>query len=148
MIKQIVIRDESCLSGDAFAALLDVVTGEWLSSVVRLYHLEGSFDPRAIQKQVQRGAMSPSAFASFVRGKAQIDWATVLVARDSSLTMPAQVGRGHVPTLIDDLVLIRGVDGTFIDIITSSRAIHEKIVQTYPTCSVTDVAEQGIEWPE
>lgn len=148
MLKQIVVRDLSCLSGDSLAALLDVVTGEWPSAAIRLYHLEGSFDPRAIEKQIQRGVMSPRAFASFVRGKAQVDWATVLVARDSSQPMPEQIGRGHVPTLIDDLVLIRGVDGTFIDIITSSRAIHEKVVQAYPGCSVTDVAEQGIEWPE
>jgi hypothetical protein len=148
MLKQIVVHDPSCISGDSLAALFDVVTGEWPGAVMRLYHLEGAFDPRAIEKQIQKGVMPPREFASFIRGKAQVDWATVLVARDSSQVMPVQIGRGHVPALIDDLILIRGVDGTFIDIITPSRAIQEKVVMAYPGCSVNDVAEHSIDWPE
>lgn len=148
MIRQIVIRDESCVSGDSFAALLMVATGKWPSAVVRLYHLEGTFDRRAIQRQIQRGVMSPSAFASFIRGKSQIDWATVLVARDSSMATPTLIGRGYVPTMSDNMALIRGVDGTFMDIITSDRAICEEIAQTYPNCQISDVGVLDVEWPE
>ena len=145
---QIVIKDEMALAGDSLVSLLNVVTSDWRDSVVRVYHLEGSFDPRSIQRSVGSSAVPTAEFASCIRGKAQIDWATLLVARDSSLGLPEQVGRELVPTLVDGLVLVRAVDGTFMDVATNSPTMREKIVKAYPSGRVSEVADGDVEWPE
>jgi hypothetical protein len=145
---QIVIKDEMSLAGDSLVSLLNVVTSDWRDSLVRVYHLEGSFDPRSIQRSIGSSAVPVTVFASLIRGKVQIDWATLLVARDSSLDLPKQVGRGLVPTLVDGLVLVRAVDGTFMDVATNNSAMREKIVNAYPSGRISEVAEGDIEWPE
>jgi hypothetical protein len=145
---QVVISDPSCIQGAAVIRLIEVVCAKWLNPIIRVYHLEGSVDRQSLGPLFKEGGVPLNMFAFHLGDVKQIDWGTMLVARAQPAQFPAIVDRNHPPTLNDGLVLIRCVDGSFLDVVTSSQSSRERIARAYSSCQVRELPENELEWPE
>ena len=149
MYWQIIIQDQSNLSGKAVAELLTEVLKTVAYNWVQVYEFEGAAERNVWEDVVKNGALETNKFLELIEKVAQVDCSTFCLLKDQNTSSHTQTYLEKCFECIrDGEAVIRCVDDQFFYVYTKNNDVSMAIQEEYPCLSAKQVDLVDIEWPE
>jgi hypothetical protein len=145
---QIVIEDESALSGESLIRLLKLVSPNIEVHFVAVDDIEGG--GAGISRLMNNGAplvLSLQAVLDSAESVVQFDWGDFFLFQNKEQALQVLPGEPYSDSVCKALVTVRAVDDTYFYVYTRSQDLVEAILEKYSEAEVWKSPLKKLEFP-
>ncbi|NLR75754.1 hypothetical protein [Leeia aquatica] len=148
MYWEIIIFDETGLSGISVAEMIKELLKVVACSRIHVYEFEGIADQSAWEKVLESGHLKTNEFIDLIRDAIQVEWATFCLLKDSNTNSHSQTYfESYLECIRDSDVVVRCADGTDFFIYTKNNDLSTTIQTKYSCLSATQIDLMDVRWP-
>ena len=146
---QVVIADESALSGESLIRLLQLVSQHVSAQFVVLDDIEGAGEGinGLVSDDETLLVLSVQAVIDCARAVVQFDWGDFFLLGHKEEAVQWLPGAPYDDSVRKALVTIRAVDDTYFYIYTRNKDLVDVLVKNYPQAEVWKGPIKGLEFP-